>query len=414
MIILTILTIGLMVPLALSQERPQRKIVEFSHVTSVDDVPYPSVVQKHIREMEKMPFDGLIFRLREYNHISDIRLWKNADLKPQIDTLAQIEWGKFTDNFLFLYVTDKWNMNWFNDDQWSNIVKNMRLISEAAKAGKCVGICLDVEPYGDGIFQYPGLNDKYASKSFPEVASKVRQRGTEFIKAVQTEMPKMKLLQFFQMAVYESLFDIIDLKEREEKLYTHSSTSARLKSTFYNPWHTNLSLAYPFFLGMLEGAGPGITFIDGNEGSYYYEEPEQFYRAYQTIKNRSLTMIPEGLRAKYKTQVDVGTSVYMNQILGRYRGSAVNFSPEDRLRFFEHNLYYALQTSDEYVWFYSDWPLTWWYDFLPGRRGQPLPKGTEEAMRSARMKYEQGKPLGFDMGKEIAAAKDKAKDAGKQ
>jgi len=393
----------------LCQTRPQKKIVEFCHVTSVDDVVYPTVIQKHINEMEKRPFDGLIFRLRNYNHMSDPRLWDKDDVKLQIDTLRMIKWGRFTDNFLFLYVTDKWDMNWFNDDQWDNILHNMILISKAAKAGNCAGICLDVEPYGDGIFQYPGPKAKYASKSFTEVSAKVRQRGMEFMKALQTEMPKMKLLQFFQMAVYESLFDIVNLQEREEKLYTHTSTSPRLNSTYYNPWYTNLSLAYPFFLGMLEGAGPGITFIDGNEGSYYYEEPEQFYRAYHTIKNRALTMIPDELKTKYKTQVDVGSSVYMNQMLGRYRGSAVYMSPEQRLKLFEHNLYYALQTSDEYVWFYSDWPLTWWNDFLPGKRGIPLPEETEEAMRSAITKYNTGKPLGFDLTSEISMAKEKAK-----
>jgi hypothetical protein len=165
---------------------------------------------------------------------------------------------------------------------------------------------------------------------------------------------------------------------------------------------------------MLEGAGMGVTFIDGNENSYYYEDPELFYRAYHTIRHRALGLIPEELQTKYKTQVQVGTSVYMNRVLGRFYGSAVNFSPENRLRFFEHNLYYALQTSDEYVWVYSDWPITWWYDFLPGKRGIPLPEGTEEAMRSAKMKYDQGKPLGFDLNKEIEAAKEKAKAIAKE
>ncbi|MCK9412604.1 MAG: hypothetical protein M0Q53_09905 [Prolixibacteraceae bacterium] len=411
---LFILTAVLIIPSGVSQERPRKKIVEFSHVTSVEDVLYPGIVWKHIKDMERRPFDGLILRLREYNNICDIRPWQKADLKPQIDTLATIQWGKFTDNFLFLYATNKWDMDWFNDYHWKTIAKNMKLTSEAAKEGKFVGICFDWEPYGVSPWQYPGTNDKYATRSFAEVAAKARQRGIQFIKALQTDMPKMKLLGFFQMALFEQIFDIIDKQEREKKLYSNSKSYISHKVTFYTPWHTNFSLAYPFFLGMLEGAGPGVTFIDGNEGAYTYENPEQFYRAYHTIKNRALGMIPEELRAKYQTQVQVGSTIYLNQMFGGYKGSAINFSHEERLRYFEHNLYYALQTSDEYVWFYSDSPIRWWYDFLSGKRGERLPDGTEAAMYSAKQKYEQGRPLGFDMIKEIAAAKEKAKTINSQ
>jgi len=90
---------------------PLQKIVEYGW-----DVPYPDFVRDNIREMEKQPFDGIIFRTKGFDHVFDIRSWEADKLKPQLDTLAQIEWGKFEHNFLTLYAANKDGMNWFDDE----------------------------------------------------------------------------------------------------------------------------------------------------------------------------------------------------------------------------------------------------------------------------------------------------------
>ena len=90
----------------IAQQRLGKKIVEYGW-----DVPYPDFVQENIREMEKRPFDGIIFRTKEFNHAFDTRPWKQEDLQPQLDSLAAIKWEKFTDNFLTLYAASKWNMD---------------------------------------------------------------------------------------------------------------------------------------------------------------------------------------------------------------------------------------------------------------------------------------------------------------
>ena len=92
-------------------ERPAKKLIEYGW-----DVPFPDQVRKDIRDMEKKPFDGVIFRLREWNHAFDPRPWNEAELKPQFEDLAAIEWKTFTDNFLCLYAANHWKMDWFNDD----------------------------------------------------------------------------------------------------------------------------------------------------------------------------------------------------------------------------------------------------------------------------------------------------------
>jgi hypothetical protein len=75
-------------------------------------------------------------------------------------------------------------------------------------------------------------------------------------------------------------------------------------------------------------------------------------------------------------------------------------SPEDRLRQLEHNVYYALATSDEYAWCYGE-RIGWW------EKGQPvaLPEGAVSAIRSARVKHDRREPLGFEMTARVAAAR---------
>jgi len=403
----------------ISQARPKKKIIEFSHVTSFKDVLYPDVLQRDIDKMQNKPFDGLILRMNDYNHITDFRPWSKAALKPQLESLSRINWGRFTDNFLFLYVTDKWGMNWFDDDQWEIIIKNMKLLSEVAKKSKFVGFCLDIEPYYIepyylGPFIYPGPDNRYASLPVTEVAAKVQQRGQQFIKALQSEMPEMKLLFFISISNFEPIFDIIDPAERERNLYIPTGSYTHRNAKYFLPWFTNLSLFYPFFLGMLKEADPRVTFIDGNENAYYYDSPEQFYRVFHTIKNRALSIIPDELKMKYKAQVQVGSSIYMNQIMGNFRGKeAIHLIPDDQPRFFEHQLYYALQTSEEYIWIYTDRPWNWWPDILPSA-GKPFPEEIIQAFNSAKLKYEQGKPLGYNLTEEISAGKKRAEAATKK
>ena len=62
--------------------------------------------------------------------------------------------------------------------------------------------------------------------------------------------------------------------------------------------------------------------------------------------------------------------------------------PEKRVRWFEHNVYYALTTTDEYVWCYSEM-TNWWQN--------KVPEGAEAAIRSARSKVTREQPLGFEM-----------------
>jgi len=372
---------------SVGQPRPRKKVVEYGW-----DVPYPDFVEQNIQEMEKRPFEGIIFRTKGFDHVFDTSAWKKEEMQPQFDTLAQIKWQKFTDNFLTLYSANNWKMDWFNDDHWNAIVENMKLFSLAVQAGHCVGVCFDPEPYGTDPWVYPG---SYKDRSFDEVAEQVRKRGQQFINALETNMPKLKVLSFFQFGLYDGIVDEPDPKIRQEKL---------LKT-----W---MVLLPSFYIGILEGASPGTILIDGNESAYYYESPDSFFRAYHLIRQRAQAFIPENLRGKYNAQVQAGMALYIDQTLAKRTEQTTShfLSPQEQLQFFEHNAYYALTTADEYVWCYSE-RMNWW---LPPEKVQPdrvLPAGVEEALAGARQKYEQGRPLGFDIKEMIEKAHDKRQKA---
>lgn len=373
---------------SVAQQRLIKKIVEYGW-----DVPYPDFVRDNIREMEKRPFDGLIFRTNEFNHAFDIRPWKQADVQPQLDTLGQIQWQKFTDNFLTLYAANKWNMDWFNDEHWKVIVENMKLFSLAVRSGHCVGVCFDPEPYGTDPWVYLG---PYKDKSFDEVADQVRRRGRQFVTALQEHVPNLRILSFFMLGLFRDVVDEPDPQVRQQKL---------LKK-----W---MVLLPAFCNGMLQGVAPGTVLIDGNESAYYHESPDEFYRAYHLIRQRAQTLVPEALRTKYNAQVQAGMALYIDQTLAkRTRETTSHFlSPEEQLKFFEHNVYYALTTSDEYVWCYSE-RMNWWLPPEKVEKDRVLPPGVEEALISARQKYEQGKPLGYEIKDMIETARQKRR--GKQ
>jgi len=370
------------------QPRPAKKIVEYGW-----DVPYPDFVRDHIRQMEQRPFEGIIFRTRGFDHAFEVQPWSKEKLQEQLDVLGQIQWVRFTDNFLILYAASQWGMDWFSDEHWRIIEENLKLFSLAVQTGHCVGVCFDPEPYGTDPWVYPG---SYSDKSFEEVCAKVRQRGKQFIRALQTHRPEMKWLSFFQFGLYDSILDEPDAKVRQEKL----------RQT------TWMVLLPSFLLGVLEGAEPNTILIDGNETAYYYEDSEPYYRAYHTIHQRALSMVPEDLRAKYRCQVQAGAALYIDQVTGvRPDDVLSHYMPaEDQLRFFEHNVYYALTTADEYVWCYSE-RMNWWLP--PEEAGdRKLPEGVEAALRSARQKYNAGQPLGFDIQHIVETAREKQRNSG--
>ena len=353
---------------------PRKKLIEYGW-----DVPTPAFVRAHIREMEQRPFDGLIMCLPKLGNVFTVEKWDEAQYAAALQDLRNIEWRKFTDNFIIMWAAS--TMDWFSDKDWEVVRRNVALVAQAAAAGRCRGICFDAEPYGANPWIYTEAKHR-AEKSFAQYEAQVRKRGAEFMRAITEHMPNAVLHTFFLLSLFPDVAAEPDPARRAEAL---SREGYGLLPAFVN--------------GMLDAAPPGAIITDGNESSYYYTDSCSYYRAYHQIRQGALALVvPENVR-KYQTQMQVSQALYVDQVFNLRQGarllSAV-LSPEERARWFEQDVYYALATTDEYVWCYSE-RMSWW-------ENRDLPPGLVEAIQSARGKIAQHEPLGFDVSDELKAA----------
>ncbi len=202
------------------------------------------------------------------------------------------------------------------------------------------------------------------------------------MRAFEKPMPGATILTFFHVSLFDRFAGLSEA-ERAERLSREG-------------W----GLMPDFFVGMLESASPNARFIDGNENAYYYTSSEQYFRAYHAIRQRARGLVPTELAEKYERQVRAGQALYVDQNFALRQPDPEKYlsfrmSPEERAKWFEHNTYWALYTTDEFVWCYSE-RMNWWKD--------QVPPGLESAIVNARQKIAERKPLGFDIQSLIRAA----------
>ena len=354
-----------------------KKLVEYGW-----DVPFTDFVRDNIREMEQRPFDGLLFKLRGGGKVLTPTKSDPAAFEPDYEAGPAIQWRRFTDNFVIMWAAS--DQDWLNDEHWEAIEHNARLMAKAAKLAGCVGLCFDHEPYGTNPWLYPEAAHA-DTKTFAEYEDVVRRRGAQFMRAIMQEFPQPKILTFFQLSYFGALLKSMDPADR----------AAQLSQLHYG-------LLPAFLNGMLEAGGEDVIIIDGNESAYYYTDREQYLDVYHRVTQRARMLVDPLLWGLYRTQMQAGQALYIDQYFGLRQGRKTygNFmTPEERAQWFEHNVYWALYTTDEYVWCYSE-RMNWWKD-------QNVPPGCEEAIRSAREKLAEGRALGIDLEPIIERANEK-------
>ena len=362
---------------AASPASPGKKLIEYGW-----DVPTPAQMREDLAAMEKRPFDGLIFRLSGGHNAFVTKPLEPASFAEDERILRNLQFTRFRNNFVLIWGSPPAEFDWFNDSQWEAIAANAKLLVDIAQAGRIRGICFDPEPYDFSLWNY-AKQPQAKAHAFPEYRAKVRQRGVQLMRAFEQPMPGATILTFFHISLYDRWATLPEA-ERTERLARED-------------W----GLMPDFFVGMLEGASPKARFIDGNENAYYYTSREQYFRAYHAIRERARGLVPADLRGKYEQQVRAGQALYVDQNFALRQPNPEQYlsyrmTPEDRAKWFEHNTYWALYTTDEYVWCYSE-RMNWWKN--------QTPPGLEPAIVSARQKIAEGKPLGFDIEPIIAAAK---------
>lgn len=356
--------------------RLDKKLIEYGW-----DVPFTDYVRANLTSMEKRPFDGLIFKLRGGGKVLVPQAWDEKTFARDLDNLKEIQWRRFTDNFLIMWAAS--NQDWFNDDHWRAITNNARLMARCARIGRCVGVCFDQEPYGTDPWSYKQAAH-HGTKSFAEYETMVRRRGAQFMRALESEYPGLTVLTFFQLSLFPQLLRPLNPAER----------AAKLSQMHY-------ALLPAFLHGMLDAASPRVRIVDGNEGAYYYTDSRAYLEVYHRITQLGRLLVDPALWGKYRAHVRVGQALYIDQYFGLRTRKVLGtyLTSGERARWFEHNVYWALKSSDKYVWCYSE-RMNWW-------RNKDIPPGCEEAIRSARKKVAQGEPLGFDLKPIVDAGKER-------
>jgi hypothetical protein len=337
---------GIWKPAAIFVEHPAttkgKKLIEYGW-----DCPETTFVREHIREMEKRPFDGVVIRsafpaTQPGKRAPSMgrtpfqrRKFEPAEYQHAIDDLKATKFEKFTDNFIQV-LSQPGDVEWADDAGWESIAHNVGALAKIARAGRCVGLMFDPEEYGP-----------HQIWSTPGEAAKVRQRGEQFIRAVNAELPNAKILCLFGPGLTFG-------NERAGK--------------------QQYALLAPFIEGMCRGADAGTRIIDGCEQSYMYRTRAGFAAGREDMLLARTTFADPGL---FDRRMRVGFGLWLDN------GS--NDRPWD-LNDFDNNyflpatwqnaIHWGLSTSDEYVWVYSQTP-DWWI-------GKALPPEYEAAQRAGR------------------------------
>ncbi len=352
----------------------EKKLIEYGW-----DVPTPAQMRDMLPQMEKRPFDGLIFRLSGGHNAFETKPLDPAKFAEDERILKDLRFSRFQHNFVLVWGSPHADWDWFDNAQWKAVEQNARLLVKVGMAGRIRGICFDPEPYDFQLWNY-AKQPRHGEKSFAEYRAQVRLRGRQLMQAFEKSMPGALILTFFHVSLIGHLADMPE--------------DRRVAELQKGSW----GLMPDFFIGMLEGASKHARFIDGNEMAYYYTSREQYFRAYHTMRQRVLQLLPAPLREKYTLQVQAGNALYVDQNFALRQPNPQQYlsyrmTPQERARWFEHNTYWALYTTDEYVWCYSE-RMNWWKN--------ETPPGLEEAIVSARQKIREGRPLGYDIEPLIA------------
>lgn len=340
---------------AKTEELQGKKIIEWGWET-----PNPIYIKEHIQEIEQLPFDGLGIELTinsdsphpynsGWNYLFSWNVWgrkvlNSEDYSQSIEALKNTQFTKLTENFLIFHVMPG-IVDWYDAD-FQSVIANAKLAAEIVESCHLKGILLDFEHYRAALPPFSYASQLYSDKhDFEDYKKKVRARGREFIKAINSVSPNIHILLTFgyQISNYQN---------------------QPLESSAYG-------LVPAFLDGMLETAESNSMVFDGWEYSYGYKTESEFQEAFNSIKTNFLdiTKVRDSFLKHYKASfglwVDHGHSFDQGNFTKNY------FTPEE----FESSVKLALKYSDRYVWIWSE-SIGWW-------KGK-MPKSYIDALKKAR------------------------------
>ena len=369
-------TASLSTQLTTTPQRQPGKLIEWSAVE-----PTTAFMREYVRTMEQLPFDGLIFHLKTNDNVQMVwNMWSDTpftvdQFSREIADLEATKFERFTERFLRCNVTPG-NIDWSDEMAWKVVTGNFRTAAQIVRRSGCRGIMFDTEQYDHVPFSWPHQTreerDAAAAKRAesrdadsqpdkkpvavavpPEVYSLVRQRGREWIRAINSECPDITILISY---AYRSA----QPTEGESfRVYGYELIPA-------------------FLDGVLEAASDGTRIVDAWEYSYPYRSRAEFEKGRRTIKEDSLrwTAVP----AEYSQHVTAGFGLWMDFNVRGYEWHPDNVTLNYNTPLqFRQNLDDAFELTDEYVWIYSGQAKWWSHTELPDEYRQAVEDSREAA-----------------------------------
>jgi len=332
---------------AQAPESKTKKVIEWGW-----DEPDPTFVRENIAKMEEHPFDGFVFHVNSNKGGNfSWELWSGRrfeidEFGASIADLNATNFQRFTDRFLRVNVTPG-KVDWFDDAAWATVQHNFGVAAQLAKQTGCKGFMFDVEQYDAQLFQY----QQDSPHSFAEYQTKVRERGQQWMREVNSQFPDIVVLLTF---AYE-LAEWPEGKKRNEAPY---------------------GMLADFIDGMLDACSEQTQLVNAWEFAYPYKQEQQFTEAHESIATALVKLCanPE----KYRRHMQAGFGLWMdhkNKAWDLNDFSQNHFSPSE----FEGALQAALKTSDQYVWIYTERPRWWTNEQLP----TPYIEAVKQARASA-------------------------------
>ena len=230
-------------------------------------------------------------------------------------------------------------MDWFDDSYWNIVENNIAALAKIAYMGGCEGIFFDTEEYSTEFWDWEELAAEYPSRpqDYASWRAKVKQRGQEFIEAVNSEFPGAKILMSFGPSAA-----------------WHGWPTSYIPDSV--PDYPYEALVPPFVDGMLLGADADTEITDGFEHSYYHLQQSSF--------DNDINIVLEGCKSfsehpvLYAEKLKAGLALYLTS-------SSNPFTPQEATDAVRR----AMTTSDRYLWVWNE-RVTFWIQGGPG--GTPL------------------------------------------
>lgn len=243
-----------------------------------------------------------------------------------IEAYRNIPLRQLTDNFLYTVVSPG-TMKWFSDSDWEAVCHNFQVLAKVAKEAGLKGILFDTEEYATHFWEFATIGDGH---SFEECIAKARQRGQEWGRAVFGEFPEIRIFCTY---------------------FVSNGSMTTMQKSFMN--------------GVLDVIPSEAMLIEGYEGGgYYARTKENFVQLAADMYNKFPKLIAAENLPRYRNQVKLAIAFYVDALFKFRKGEYWHdiYQPDigdDPVAFFRRNLYYAFQTTDEYVWLYGE-KGSWW------------------------------------------------------